>query len=48
MIFIVGKKLFLTAKIESENGRLIQISSLAKNERGEIIARSEGKYVVVK
>lgn len=44
----VGKKLFLTAKIESENGRLVQISSVAKNEQGEIMAMGEGKYVVVK
>ena len=44
----VGKKLFLKAKIENENGRVIQISSSAKNEKGEVMAAGWGKYMVIK
>lgn len=43
----VGKKLFLSAKIENELGHVIQISSAAKNEKGEIMAAGWGKYVVI-
>ena len=43
----VGEKLFLSARIEKENGRVLQISSLARNEQGEIMAKGDGKYVVI-
>ncbi len=44
----VGEKLFLTSQIQEKRNKFIQTSAEAKNSLGQVVAKAQGKCIIIR